>query len=156
RGGARAAGASRTTRGCRRAARDPARGRTRSDGRRLREPWDECARLALVTPVVLAAGAQGLLLRRLDAGDEQDEGEDQPGRRKARPAVRRRDCDKAVREPRQRLEEVVRVARVAPETAAHRLALVRGLEAAQLLVRDVLERRGREPERRADPLDRLE
>src|SRR5581483_12016132 len=73
-------------------------------------------------------------------------------------APRGGDGDEAVREPRERLEEVVRVARRAPEAAPERLPAVRGirLEAPELLVGDELAGRRCEPERRPGPFDRLE
>src|SRR3954454_15382734 len=72
-----------------------------------REPGDEGARLVLVAAEVVAAAAQRCLLRRRDAGHEEDEIEDEAEGEEAEPAPRRRDGDEPVGEPGQRLEEVV-------------------------------------------------
>ena len=87
----------------------------RSSLGRPRWQWDEGTRLALVAAVVLAPALQRLLLGRRDAGHEDDEEEHRRRRGEAEPAVGGRERDERVGDPRQPLEEVVRVARVAPE-----------------------------------------
>ncbi len=115
---ARASAASRRTRGCPRGAAGRARRPTLRRGRGPGEPWDESARLSLVAAEVVAPAAERLLLRGRHAGDEEHEIEDERVREEAELAPRRGNRDEGVREPGQRLEEVVRMARVAPEPAS--------------------------------------
>src|SRR3954469_3929859 len=102
-------------RGCPRAAGGPAGRRTLRRGRRLREPWDEGAGLALVAAEGVAAAAQRGFPRRRDAGGEEDGVEGEAGGEGGEHAPWRRDGDEPVGEPGQCLEEVIRVARDAPE-----------------------------------------
>ena len=108
----------------------------------------------LVAAVGVAARAQRRLLRRRHAGDEEDEVEDERRCEEGEPAPRRGDGDERVGDPGQRLEEVVRVARVAPEAAVASRRPVRrvALNAASWRSAVALERGGDDPEREARPL----
>ena len=123
---------------------------------RFRKPWHEDGRLPLVAAVRVAARAQRRLLRGRDAGDEEDEVENERRREEGDPAPRRRGRDQRVGDPRQRLEEVVRMARVAPQAGAHDAAPVGriGAEGRELSVGRRLERERRQPQRSAEPLNR--
>src|SRR5437588_150284 len=81
---------------------------------------DEGARLPLVAAVVVASGAERLLLRGRDPGDEEDEVEDQRGRDPADPPPWGRGRDERVGDPGKRLGGGGRGARVAPQAGAQR------------------------------------
>src|SRR5246127_1743325 len=90
--------------------------------------WKERTRTRLIRAIELAAGAQHLLFQRRDAGDvDQDpvhEGRRQ--RRRKAPGIQGRQRDHGVGEPAKPFEEIVRVARPAPQANVADPALLAG------------------------------
>ena len=109
--------------------------------------------LFLVAPVVVAAAAQRLGLGLRDPRHLEEQHEQEHRHEDRHPAVRRRERDHGPRDPVQPLEEVVRMARPAPEAVAGRLALVGGvaLPDGELRVGRHLAGDRRERERGAGP-----
>src|SRR6185312_5308553 len=117
------------------------------------EPGDERAGGLLISPVLFPAASKRLLLRRRNAGNAQQKIKDEGGRDEPEISVRRRQRKQCEGYPDEPFEEIVRVARVAPQSprAGVAFALRARLERGQLRVRGDFAGQRHHPQSRAHP-----